>query len=287
MAVPVGELRFAHFDEPGTQLQPGKWTGPTQLMVMEHRSDDSSLFVRPFLEGDEDEPRDREENMQEVPTQKKRGGKHYTELVVFDKCPTSLLPYTLPIGEPENISQNVAMFEFAQRPGDSMSITVLRQYCPEDMQGFTRDISSPSLTRSSSGGSVDAIAKQIGKLAQVIDSLTFAQTQSFAGQQAMEARLRVLEHPPTPTAATQPGAGGTGAVPPRKGVLGALQPDELSDPDDWDDLHARRPGSDPTSGASRKSVRGGASAAQTGHGQQPSTEISGISRRCARPWRRA
>ena len=68
MAVPVGELRFAHFGEPGTQLQPGKWIGPTQLMVMEHRSDGSSVFIRPFLEGDEDDPGDREEDMREVPT---------------------------------------------------------------------------------------------------------------------------------------------------------------------------------------------------------------------------
>ena len=111
-----------------------------------------------------------------------------------------------------------------------MSITVLRQYCPEDMQGFTRDINSRSMTRSPSGGSVDAIAKQIGKLAQAIETLTVAQTKTFAGQQAMEARLRVLE--PMPTAATQPGAGGTGAVPPRKVVLGELHPDELADPDD-------------------------------------------------------
>ena len=68
MAVPVGELRFAHFDKPGPQLQPGKWTGPTQLMVMEHRSDGSSVFIRPSLDGDEDDPGDREEDMREVPT---------------------------------------------------------------------------------------------------------------------------------------------------------------------------------------------------------------------------
>ena len=137
MAVPVGELRFAHFGEPGAQLQPGKWTGPTQLMVMEHRSDGSSLFVRPFLEGDEDEPGDREEDMREVPTQKTRGGKQYTELLVFDKCPTSLLPVSLPVAEPENITQNVATFEFARRKVDSLSITVLRQHYPEDMQVST------------------------------------------------------------------------------------------------------------------------------------------------------
>ena len=145
--------------------------------------------------------------MREVPTQKKRGGKHYTELLVFDKCPTSLLPYTLPIGEPENISQNVATFGFARRPGDSMFITELRQHCPEDMQGFTREITSQSLARSSSGGPCDGIAQQISKLAQAIETLTIAQTKTLAGQQAMELRLRVLERSPSPTAAERSGGG--------------------------------------------------------------------------------
>ena len=41
MAVPVGEARFVHFEDPGTTLQPGEWTGPTHVMVVcEHRDDE-------------------------------------------------------------------------------------------------------------------------------------------------------------------------------------------------------------------------------------------------------
>ena len=68
MAVPVCELGLAQFDEPGAQLQPGKWSGPAQLLVLEHRADGSSVFIRPSLDGDEDDPGDREEDMREVPT---------------------------------------------------------------------------------------------------------------------------------------------------------------------------------------------------------------------------
>ena len=276
MAVPVGELRFAHFGEPGTQLLPGEWTGPTQLMVMEHRSDGSSVFIRPFLDGDEDEDGDREEDMREIPTQKKASnGKHFVEYVVFDKCPTVLLPNTLPINEPSNLEHHVATFRFARRKGDSISIPVLRQYCPEVMQGFHREIGSPSVARSPSGGAGDGIAQQISQLAKAIDTLTLAQTKSFAEQQAMSARVRALERSPSPTAAEHLSAGGTGAGPRRKGVLGAVQPDELSDQDDWAELRDRRPGSDPTSGASRKIGRASAGAGPAAPGNPVGAEING------------
>ena len=51
----VGEPRFVHFSEPGTTLQPGAWTGPTHVMVVEHRSDDTSLMIRAFLDADEND----------------------------------------------------------------------------------------------------------------------------------------------------------------------------------------------------------------------------------------
>ena len=229
---------------PGRIVCREKWTGPTQLIVLEHQADGSSVFIRPFLEGDEDEQGDREEDMREVPTQKTRGGKQYTKLLVFDKCPTSLLPVSLPVAEPENITQNVATFEFARRKGDSLSRTMLRQHCPEDMQGFHREISSPALARSPSGGPSDRIAQQFSKLTQAIETLTIVRTKTFAVQQAMETRLRALERSPSPTAAEHPSAGGTGAGPRRKGVLGPVQPDGLSDPDDWAELRDRRASSE-------------------------------------------
>ena len=79
--LPVGEPRFVHFGEPGTTLQPGAWAGPTQVMVVEHRSDETSLIIRPFLDADEDdpvnEPGDLLENMVRVPSQKIRAGQNY------------------------------------------------------------------------------------------------------------------------------------------------------------------------------------------------------------------
>ena len=79
--LPVGEPRFVHFSEPGTTLQPGAWTGPTHVMVVEHRSDDTSLIIPPFLDAEEDdpvnEPGDLLENMVKVPSQKIRGGQNF------------------------------------------------------------------------------------------------------------------------------------------------------------------------------------------------------------------
>ena len=196
--VPVGEARYALFDEPGTLLQPGKWDGPTHVMAIEHRGDGTTLFIRPFLDKDEetDEPGDRDEDLREVPTQKTRAGKHYTEPVVFDTCATALLPATLPVHEPENISQNVASFNFTTRRGDTLSLVVLRQHCPEQLRCAEVDIASPSPVRSATGtaGSADGSMNQIGKLVQAIEMLTVAQTKSIAGQQALDARLRALEH---------------------------------------------------------------------------------------------
>ena len=65
-----------------------------------------------------------------------------------------------------------------------------------------------------------------------------------------------------------------GAGPRRKGVLGALQPDEFSDPDDWDELRARRPGSDPTSGAPQKNGRAAGGAVPPAAGNPPAAEIT-------------
>ena len=196
--VPVGEARYALFDEPGTLLQPGKWDGPTHVMAIEHRGDGTTLFIRPFLDKDEeaDDPGDRDEDLREVPTQKTRAGKHYTEPVVFDTCPTALLPATLPIHEPENISQNVASFNFTTRRGDTLSLVVLRQHCPEQLRCAEVDIASPSPVRSATGtaGSADGSMNQIGKLVQAIETLTVAQTKFIAGQQALDAQLRALEH---------------------------------------------------------------------------------------------
>ena len=68
--LPIREPRFVHFTEPGTTLQSGEWTGPTHVMVMEHRSDETSLIIRPFLDADEDdsvnEPGDLLENLVKV-----------------------------------------------------------------------------------------------------------------------------------------------------------------------------------------------------------------------------
>ena len=88
--LPTGEPRFVHFSEPGTTLQPGAWTGPTHVMVVEHRSDDTSLIIRTFLDADEEdpanEPGDRLENMVKVPSQKIRAGQNYYENLVYDVC---------------------------------------------------------------------------------------------------------------------------------------------------------------------------------------------------------
>ena len=96
MAVPVGEARFVHFKEPGTTLQPGEWTGPIHVMVVEHRDDETSLIVRPFLDYNEatEEDGDKPEDLRKIPTRKLRAGKHYYEPLVFDVCPTAALPYT-------------------------------------------------------------------------------------------------------------------------------------------------------------------------------------------------
>ena len=81
MAVPVGEARFVHFKEPGTTLQPGEWTGPIHVMVVEHRDDETSLIVRPFLDYNEatEEDGDKPEDLRKIPTRKLRAGKHYYE----------------------------------------------------------------------------------------------------------------------------------------------------------------------------------------------------------------
>ena len=102
MAVPVGEARFVHFKEPGTTLQPGEWTGPIHVMVVEHKDDETSLIVRPFLDETPEEDGDPPEDLRKVPTQKIRAGKQYYEPIVFDVCQTSTLPFTLPINEPAN-----------------------------------------------------------------------------------------------------------------------------------------------------------------------------------------
>ena len=134
--LPVGEPRFVHFGEPGTTLQPGAWVGPTQVMVVEHRSDETSLIIRPFLDADEDdpvnEPGDLLENMVNVPSQKIRGGQPYIEQLLFDVCPTSSLPATLEVREPPN----AATFDFANRKGNTMSLPVLRSYIPEKWRSF-------------------------------------------------------------------------------------------------------------------------------------------------------
>ena len=134
--LPVGEPRFVHFGEPGTTLQPGAWSGSTQVMVVEHRSDDTSLIIRPFLDADEDdpvnEPGDQIENMVKVPSQKIRAGQNYKEKLVFDVCQTSSLPATLEVREPPD----AATFDFANRKGNTMSLPVLRSYIPEKWRSF-------------------------------------------------------------------------------------------------------------------------------------------------------
>ena len=79
-----------HFPEPGTTLQPRAWAAPTQVMVVDHRSDETSLIIRSFLDdGEDEEPGDLLENKVKVPSQKIRGGQNYIEELVFDVCPTS------------------------------------------------------------------------------------------------------------------------------------------------------------------------------------------------------
>ena len=152
--LPVGEPRFVHFGEPGTTLQPGAWAGPTQVMVVEHRSDETSLIIRPFLDADENdpanEPGDLLENMVKVPSQKIRAGQNYYENLVFDVCPTRSLPASLEVREPPN----AVTFDFAIRRGDSMSLQVLRSYCPQKWRPFFSEevnIGSPSPARSGTG----------------------------------------------------------------------------------------------------------------------------------------
>ena len=129
--LPIREPRFVHFTEPGTTLQPGGWTGPTHAMVVEHRTDETSLIIRPFLDPDEDdpnEPGDQPENLVEVASPKidRRSGKLYLETLVLDPCPTWMLPVSLAVRKPKN----AAAFDFATRTGHSMGLVVLRQHCP-------------------------------------------------------------------------------------------------------------------------------------------------------------
>ena len=112
--LPSGEPRLVHFTDSGTTLQPGAWAGPTHVMVVEHRSDETSLIIRSFLDdGEDEEPGDLLENMVNVPSQKIRGGQPYIEQLVFDVCPTSSLPATLEVREPPN----AVTFDFAIRKG--------------------------------------------------------------------------------------------------------------------------------------------------------------------------
>ena len=196
--LPVGEPRFVHFGEPGTTLQPGAWAGPTQVMVVEHRSDETSLIIRPFLDADEDdpvnEPGDLLENMVRVPSQKIRAGQNYKEQLVFDVCPTKSLPASLEVREPPN----AVTFDFANRKGDSMSLQVLRSYCPQKWRPFFSEevnIGSPSPARSGtgSGGGAGGVAQQLSSIMQAIETLTVAQTKSLHEQQAMKARMLLLE----------------------------------------------------------------------------------------------
>ena len=72
--VPVGEPRYVHFLE-GTTLLPGKWDGPIQVMAIEHKPDNMTVFIRPYLP-DYDSP----EELRQVPTQKNKpvqGDEHY------------------------------------------------------------------------------------------------------------------------------------------------------------------------------------------------------------------
>ena len=111
-------------------------------MVVEHRNDETSFIIRPFLDADEDdpvnEPGDLLENLGEVPSQKidRRGGKHYLEKLVFDVCPTWMLPVSLAVRKPKN----AAAFDFATRTGHSMGLVVLRQHCPAKWRCEERDI---------------------------------------------------------------------------------------------------------------------------------------------------
>ena len=205
MAVPVGEARFVHFKEPGTTLQPGEWTGPIHVMVVEHRDDETSLIVRPFLDYNEDteEDGDKPEDLRKIPTRKLRAGKHYYEPLVFDVCPTAALPYTLPVGEPAN----ALAFEFAGRTGDAMDVATLREHCPEKFRCASVAINTPSPSRSvtgSAGGATVSLTQQIASLVKAVDTLTIAQTQSIHEQKAMLVRVLALEQQQQQPAAFAP-----------------------------------------------------------------------------------
>ena len=97
--VPVGEPRYVHFLD-GTTLLPGKWDGPIQVMAIEHKPDNMTVFIRPYLP-DYDSP----EELRQVPTQKKKpgqGDEHYIESIVFDSVVSSMLPHTLRFQELDN-----------------------------------------------------------------------------------------------------------------------------------------------------------------------------------------
>ena len=130
--VPVGEPRYVHFLE-GTTLLPGKWDGPIQVMAIEHKPDNMTVFIRPYLP-DYDSP----EELRQVPTQKKKpgqGDEHYIESIVFDSVVSSMLPHTLRFQELEND----ASFDFTMRRGDSVSIPALRAYAPAGLLQFGMD----------------------------------------------------------------------------------------------------------------------------------------------------
>ena len=71
-------------------------------MVVEHRSDETSLIIRPFVDDAEDEPGDLLKNMVKVPSQKITAGQNYDEKLVFDVYPTRSLPALLEVREPPN-----------------------------------------------------------------------------------------------------------------------------------------------------------------------------------------
>ena len=204
--LPVGEPRFVHFGEPGTTLQPGAWAGPTHVMVVEHRSDDTSLITRPFLDTDEDdtvnEPGDRLEDMVKVPSQKITAGQNYDEKLVFDVCPTKSLPASREVREPPH----AVTFDFAHRKGDSMSLSVLRSYCPQKWRPlFSEEViigSAAAIERDMVLARGAALAREINTLESQI------REQSAERARVAAAPLGVDGAAPSAPAATAPTFGG-------------------------------------------------------------------------------
>ena len=232
--VPVGEPRYVHFLE-GTTLLPGKWDGPIQVMAIEHKPDNMTVFIRPYLP-DYDSP----EELRQVPTQKMKpgqGDEHYIESIVFDSVVSSMLPHTLRFQELEND----ASFDFTMRRGDSVSIPALRAYAPAGLLQFGMDTPREAGQGLGSQDAVSVLQASLAKdLSAVLSSALEPINQRLAALEAsrgLQPPSGVLPPPAIPSAggieeleqrlatikmATGPGAPASSRAAPKRDGPGAF-----------------------------------------------------------------